>query len=203
MRVISHIYGFIMERSHGFWKIVIFIWYYSNLVNNQFLGSCRTWQNQSIEVFYKIAVLKNFAIFAGRYLWWSLFKKGLQFSIKNTLTEVFSCKYCKILMKICLIDICKWLLVTWLWFYWDRWDPHLKTMWPFKNNPRDQIFWKTNISYPLPDTITYVCISGVRNVGAMVNPQCTLTPDELCSLLLRHHLKFAWLSNTNSQVQVM
>ena len=112
MRVISHIYGFIMERSHGFWKIVIFIWYYSNLVNNQFLGSCRTWQNQSIEVFYKIAVLKNFAIFAGRYLWWSLFKKGLQFSIKNTLTEVFSCKYCKILMKICFIDICKRLLVT-------------------------------------------------------------------------------------------
>ena len=98
----------------------------------------------------------------------------MQFSLKNTLTDVFSSKYCKILMKICFNRHLQTAACDMLWFYWDRWDPHLKTMWPFKNNSRDQIFWKTNISYPLPDTLTYVCISGVRNVGAMVNPQCTL-----------------------------
>ena len=44
-------------------------------------------------MFFKIDDLKNFAIFAGKYQWWSLFFNF----IKETPTPVFSCEYCKIL----------------------------------------------------------------------------------------------------------
>ena len=40
------------------------------------------------QMFSKIGVLKNFAIFTGKYLWW-IYSKENQ-------TQVFSCEYCKI-----------------------------------------------------------------------------------------------------------
>ena len=58
------------------------------------------------EVFYKEAVLRNFAKFTGKYLRQSLLIKlqasGLPFLIKlqasgtETLAQVFSCKFCEI-----------------------------------------------------------------------------------------------------------
>ena len=53
------------------------------------------------EVFCKKNVLKNFAIFAGKHLSWDLFLIKLQdfrpaALLKGNLTQVFSCKYCKI-----------------------------------------------------------------------------------------------------------
>ena len=47
----------------------------------------------------KIGVLKNFAMFTGKYLCWSLFLIKLQRPatvLKETSTQVFFCKYCEI-----------------------------------------------------------------------------------------------------------
>ena len=51
---------------------------------------------------YIEAVLKNFAIFTGKHLCWSLFNKvaGLKASIVKAIpTQVFSCEYCEIFKK--------------------------------------------------------------------------------------------------------
>ena len=42
----------------------------------------------------KKAILKNFQIFTGKHLRWSLFTK------KKTLTQMFFCEYCEIFMNI-------------------------------------------------------------------------------------------------------
>ena len=47
------------------------------------------------QMFFKIGVLKNFVIFTGKHLYWSLFLIKLQ----ETPTQVFFCEYCKILMN--------------------------------------------------------------------------------------------------------
>ena len=44
-------------------------------------------------MFYKKSVPKNFAIFIGKHLCWSLLLINF---IKKTPTQVFSCKYCEI-----------------------------------------------------------------------------------------------------------
>ena len=61
----------------------------------------RSTQKQPPEPFYKKAVFKNFAIFTGKYLRWSLFSITLQVFRPATLFKkipalVFSCEYCKI-----------------------------------------------------------------------------------------------------------
>ena len=49
-------------------------------------------------MFFKISVLKNFAIFTGKHLCWDLFSmKACNFIQKETPTQVFSCEYCEIL----------------------------------------------------------------------------------------------------------
>ena len=62
------------------------------------------------EVFYKKAAIKNFEIFTGKHLCWSLFLINLQASHfsgmpsgltpKETPTQTFSCEYCKIFKNI-------------------------------------------------------------------------------------------------------
>ena len=57
------------------------------------------------KVFYKKAVLKNFAIFAGKILCWGLFLIKLQaFSsagfTEETPMQLFSCAYCKFFKNI-------------------------------------------------------------------------------------------------------
>ena len=57
------------------------------------------------QMFFKIGVLKNFAIFTGKHLWRNLFiiklqawrPEGLQLYQKEAPTQVFSCEYCEIL----------------------------------------------------------------------------------------------------------
>ena len=53
-------------------------------------------QKQPFTDNYKIGTLKDFAIFNGKKLCWSLFLRKLQLYQKETPTQVFSCKYCKI-----------------------------------------------------------------------------------------------------------
>ena len=52
-------------------------------------------------MFFKIGVLKTFAIFSGKHLFWSLFLinaglKDCNFIKKETLAQVYSCKFCEI-----------------------------------------------------------------------------------------------------------
>ena len=44
------------------------------------------------QIFFKLGILKNFAIFTRKHLRWSLFLIKLQ---AFTLTQVFSCQYCE------------------------------------------------------------------------------------------------------------
>ena len=68
-------------------------------------------------VFIKKAVLKNFAIFTGKQLFWSLFfnknasLQSCNFIKKETTTQVFSCEYCKIFKNTILKNICERLLL--------------------------------------------------------------------------------------------
>ena len=58
-------------------------------------------------LFYKKAVLKNFGIFTGKHLCWSLFfnnTAGLQssnFIKKGPPTQMFACEYCVIFKNTC------------------------------------------------------------------------------------------------------
>ena len=52
------------------------------------------------QMFLKIGVLKNFAIFTGKHLCWGLFllklqAQGLQLYYKESPTQMFSCEYCE------------------------------------------------------------------------------------------------------------
>ena len=53
------------------------------------------------QIFIEISVLKNFAIFTGKHLCWSLFLRNLQVLkpaslLKRDFNKVFSCGYCEI-----------------------------------------------------------------------------------------------------------
>ena len=62
------------------------------------------------QLFIKIGVLKNFAIFTRKHLCWSLYlKKAFNF-IKETPTQVFSCENCKIFKNSFFIEYLRWLL---------------------------------------------------------------------------------------------
>ena len=46
-------------------------------------------KSRSLQMFFKIGVLKSFAIFSGKHLCWSLFSQ------KENPTQVLSCAYCE------------------------------------------------------------------------------------------------------------
>ena len=50
------------------------------------------------QMVFKTSVTRNFAIFTGKHLCWSLF---LKFNLvpKETSTQLFSCEYCKVFMN--------------------------------------------------------------------------------------------------------
>ena len=76
-------------------------------------------QKQPPEVFCKKGVLKNFKIFTGKHLWWSLFFN------KVTLTQVFSCEYSGIFKHLfgrTSDNSCCWICLT-----------HLRPMFYFFN----------------------------------------------------------------------
>ena len=60
------------------------------------LRACNFIQNRSLQMYFKMGVLKNFANFTGKHLCWSLFLiKVLTNFIKNSPTQVFSCEMWK------------------------------------------------------------------------------------------------------------
>ena len=64
--------------------------------------------------FFKIGALKNLAILTEKHFCWRLFwsPEGLQLYLKETPTQVFSCKYCEIFNKAVLfIEHIRWLLL--------------------------------------------------------------------------------------------
>ena len=64
---------------------------------------------------YKKDVLKNFAVFTGKHLRWSLFViklEALQLFYKEAPTQVFSCEYCKFFKDTNLKNIYKWMLLN-------------------------------------------------------------------------------------------
>ena len=75
------------------------------------------------ELFYKIGALKNFAKFSGKHLWQSLFfnkvAETCNFIKKDTLAQVFSCKFWEIFKNTFLTEHLRWLLLqkenTWGW----------------------------------------------------------------------------------------
>ena len=80
---------------------------YHYLSNECFISSC-------LQIFFKIGVLKNFTIFTGKQLCWSLFLVKLQGWRPMTLlkrdsnTDVFS-EYCKIFKNSFFIEHLLWL----------------------------------------------------------------------------------------------
>ena len=69
------------------------------------------------QMFFKISVLKNFAIFAGKHLCWSLFLEKLQTwrsatLLKKTPIQMFSCEYCGIFKNTFFIEHFRWLLLN-------------------------------------------------------------------------------------------
>ena len=68
------------------------------------------YRTSRLQLFFKIGVLKNFAIFTRKHLCWSLYlKKAFNF-IKETPTQVFSCENCKIFKNSFFIEYLRWLL---------------------------------------------------------------------------------------------
>ena len=68
---------------------------------NQKTTLSSNFKSSRLQMFFKIGVLKNFAIFAGKQICWSNLLIKLQawrsaILLKETLTLVFSCEYCKI-----------------------------------------------------------------------------------------------------------
>ena len=65
--------------------------------------SWKVFTNSHSQMFFKIGVLKNFAIFRGKTLCWSLFLinvAGHPATLNETPTQAFSCGYCKIFQNI-------------------------------------------------------------------------------------------------------
>ena len=64
------------------------------------------YRNSRSQMFFKIGVLKNFAVFIGKHLCWSLiFNRVADFRpatiLKKRLEQMFYCKYCKIFKNTC------------------------------------------------------------------------------------------------------
>ena len=63
-------------------------------------------RSSHVDVFFKIEVLKCFAIYKGKYLHWSLFNKvaGFQCAMlsKKKLVQMYCCEFCKIFKTIFL-----------------------------------------------------------------------------------------------------
>ena len=64
----------------------------------KFFFNILTYRNSRSQMFFKIVVLKNFAIFTGKHLCWSLFLhcKACNVIKKETPKQVLSCEYCEV-----------------------------------------------------------------------------------------------------------
>ena len=71
-----------------------------------------TWTEEAVRRYslFKIGVLKNFAIFTGKHLYWSLSL------LKETPTQMFSSAYCKIFKNSFFVEQLQWLLLYEIFF---------------------------------------------------------------------------------------
>ena len=99
-----------------------FSWYkprakWGQVNQNKFRSSCP-------EVFSKKGVLRNFTKFTGKHLYQSLLlnkvaglrPEGFHFIKKQTLTQVFFCKFCEVFKGTFLTDHLQWLLLSFVLF---------------------------------------------------------------------------------------
>ena len=77
------------------------------------LRACNFIQNRSLQMYFKIGVLKDFANFTGKHLCWSLFLiKVLTNFIKNSPIQVFSCEMWKNFKNTFSTEHLQWLLLS-------------------------------------------------------------------------------------------
>ena len=115
-----------------------------SLVDNQ----CFLFRSSRLQMFFKVGVLKSYAIFAGKHLRWSLFLINLQSFGPATLLKrnsdkgAFLCILQKFLRTAYFIDHFRWLLLpfttTFRNYYWkyrlisvnkDHFIVHQKNIW--------------------------------------------------------------------------
>ena len=94
----------------------IMITTFSNKKNAENCKKHHRSRNGRSQMFFKIGVLKNFSIFTGKHLCWSLLlNKWQTFKsaalLKETPTQLFSCEYCEIFKNTFFIEQLRWLLL--------------------------------------------------------------------------------------------
>ena len=157
------------------WKAVFSVFlkrYHKLLICNKSKNACIfSWilvitqkmpRSSHLQMFFKIAVRKNFVNFIGKHLYWSLFLIKFQTQRLATLLKrhqhrCFPVKFAKILRT----PILQNTLGGCFWMPWTLRDHHYwgSFIWYVR-----KIFRKTNISYSLIRTRTYG-YQGVRNLS--------------------------------------
>ena len=80
-----------------------------------FQKSCeKPMRSSRSQMFFKIGVLKNFAILTGKHLCWSLLYIKLH-AWRCFLTQVLSCEYCEIFKNTYFEEQLRWLILAILW----------------------------------------------------------------------------------------
>ena len=99
-------------------RVILLCLKFTRTINHHFfnflfeLPSLKTslisFRSHRLQMFFKIGVLKNFAIPTGKHLCWSLFlttfrPECLQLNQKEIPTQLFSCNHCKFLCGVYLV----------------------------------------------------------------------------------------------------
>ena len=133
--------------------------------------------SRSSQIFFMTGLLKNFAIFTGKHLYWSLFLIKLEdwrlvFLLKETPTQVFFYEYCKIFkdsffMEHLFIILSRnsmwwWILDVWRLYFTTVKLGHVAeiTSWKIDQNFLERaVFFSTKISILLQRLFCYFIIS--------------------------------------------
>ena len=98
-----HFHSSINHQQHLFYRTLITS-YFRPVNIAKFLRTAFLWDTTTssrFQMFFKISVLKSFAIFSKMHLCWSVFlnnlqAEGLQLYLKTSPTQVFFCEVCEI-----------------------------------------------------------------------------------------------------------
>ena len=98
-----HFHSSINHQQHLFYRTLITS-YFRPVNIAKFLRTAFLWDTTTssrFQMFFKISVLKSFAIFSKMHLCWSVFlnnlqAEGLQLYLKKSPTQVFFCEVCEI-----------------------------------------------------------------------------------------------------------
>ena len=95
-----------------------------NVLNNNFCRTLFLFRSSRSQVFFKIGLLKNFANFTGKHLWWSPFL--IKLLKTGSLTQVLSCDICEIFKNTfftkhfftVIASVCsEYFWYRWSWFH--------------------------------------------------------------------------------------